>query len=243
MFMLWYGYFTSDGASALSDEFVSKYIGVTVGQNGSFQAGYRRIYIKYNSSLTIALTDPSTYGSADPYVNIYSQVDYYPGVAPTGLFPATRNVFHMVANDWAISTIAPLGTLTILPTVTGVGELESIYYFSSATGVPMGSVGWLEMPPTIAVDGTIYQYGGTEDFFGNQFYGNQGIHARADEYGLGRFFTAGSPDNRTYWTGYRYFRESPMLFNTSIGMTWQNSSTGNNPATQVGSLATYYTVS
>ena len=99
---------------------------------------------------------------------------------------------------------------------------------------------WLEMNPDIAVDGSDYRYGGTEDFFGNQFYGDQ-FHGRADEYGIARYYKSNPPDNTTYWTAYRYFRESPMMFNTSLGMTWQNPSAGNGPATRVGTLAVYYT--
>ena len=84
------------------------------------------------------------------------------------------------------------------------------------------------------------RYGGTEDFFGNQFYGNQ-FHGRTDEYGIARYFSSGVPDNTTYWSGYRYFRESPMIFNNSLAMTWSNPSAGSGPAAKVGSLGVYYT--
>ena len=94
--------------------------------------------------------------------------------------------------------------------------------------------------PTITVDGTEFRYGGTEDFFGNQFYGDQ-FHARADEYGIARDYRSGAPDNTTYWSGYRYFRESPMVFDSSLGMTWVNSWTNSVWATRVGTLAVYYT--
>jgi len=247
LFFLLYGYSTSDGADAVADEFVTKYLGIPVAVannsvNASVVGVYRRIYIKYNTSCTIILNSLPTQTQA---INIYSQVDYYPGVAPAGLYPATRNVIHFAVNDWATSTIAELGVLNILPTVTGVGELESIYFVSSAPVGGIANAHWLESDATtITVDGTTYRYYGTEDFYGNQFYGSQGIHAKTDEYGLARGYAAGSPDGRTYWTGYRYFKETPMLFNSSIGMTWQNIyHTVGTPATQVGSLATYYTVS
>jgi len=235
MFMLWDGYTTSDGTSATSDLFESKYLGITTGTSSgnATNSGFRRIYIKYNSSISISLT-------AAPITNIevYSQVEYYPGVAPPGRFPATRNVFHMYVNDWATSTIAPNTTLTVLPGVSGAGELESIYFVSSATG-PV-EPGWLEIAPALTVDGTIFEFGGNEDFFGNQFYGDQ-FHGRADEYGIARYFSAGAPDRRTYWSGYRYFRESPLLFNASLGITWRNEGAGSGPASQVGTLTVFYT--
>jgi hypothetical protein len=235
MFLLWNGYATSDGVAATGDLFLTKYLGITNATSASNEiiGGYRRIYIKYNSSINISVKMPSAFGGG-----IYSQVDYYPGVAPVGRYPATRNVFHMVVNDWASSTIAPNQVLTILPTVSGPGELESIYFVSSAPG--QVEPGWLEQNPDIKVDGTDYRYGGTEDFFGNQFYADQ-FHGRTDEYGIARYYKSNPPDNTTYWTAYRYFRESPMVFTSSLGMIWTNTIAGSGPATQVGTLAVYYT--
>ena len=235
MFLLWDGYATSDGAPATSDLFVTKYLGITSATSLSNEtiSGYRRIFIKYNSSIRISITNPPP----NPII-WYSQVEYYAGTAPAGRYPETRNVFHMVVNDWESSAVAPLQTVAVLPTVTGAGELESIYFVSSAPGPT--EPGWLEMPPTIAVDGTAFVFGGTEDFFGNQFYGDQ-FQGRTDEYGIARYFSSGAPDSTTYWTAYRYFRESPMVFNSSLGMTWQNAGAGSLPATRVGSLAVYYT--
>jgi hypothetical protein len=235
MFLLWNGYATSDGVAATSDLFLTKYLGITTATSLSNESigGYRRIYIKYNSSINISVTVPSALNGP-----VYSQVEYYSGVAPAGRYPATRNVFHMVVNDWASSTIASSQVLTVIPTVSGPGEMESIYFVSSAPG--QVEPGWLEMSPTIAVDGTVFIYGGTEDFFGNQFYGDQ-FRGRTDEYGIARYYKSNPPDNTTYWTAYRYFRESPMVFNTSLGMIWQNEYTGNGAATKVGTLAVYYT--
>ena len=237
MFMLWDGYQTADGASATGDLFESKYVGVDAATtSGNWtMGGYRRIYIKYNSSILITLTTPPGFAG-----QVYTQVEYYPGVAPAGRYPATRNVFHMVTNDWATSTIAPSAVLTILPAVSGPGELESIYFVSSAPGST--EPGWLEAAPYLTIDGTAFRYGGTEDFFGNQFYGDQ-FHGRTDEYGIARYFSSGAPDSTTYWSGYRYFKETPLIFQSTLGMIWQNqpSGGGNTAATKVGSLAVYYT--
>lgn len=233
MFLLWNGYSTGDGVAATSDLFVTKYLGITSGTSLSNEtlSGYRRVYIKYNSSISISIAVPP-----GPNIVWWSQVEYYPGVAAAGRYPATRNVFNMVANDWV--AIAPGQTVAVLPAVAGAGELESIYFVSSAPGKVEAQ--WLEQNPIIAVDGTNFHYGGTEDFFGNQFYGDQ-FHGRTDEYGIARAYSSGAPDYTTYWSGYRYFKESPMVFNSSLGMTWQNVSADAGPASRVGTLAVYYT--
>jgi hypothetical protein len=237
MFLLWNGYSTSDGTQATSDLFLTKYLGITNATSLSNQAvaGYRRIYIPYKSSISISVSAPS---SATTTQYFYSQVEYYPGAAAAGLHPATRNVFHMAVNEWAGSSIAPSAALTLLPNVTGPGELESVYFVSSAPGPAWP--GWLEIAPDITVDGTDFRFGGCEDFFGNQFYGTQ-YHGRADEYGIARYFNSVAPDNTTYWSAYRYFKESPMLFNSSLGITWQNATASSGSATRVGSLVVYYT--
>jgi len=90
------------------------------------------------------------------------------------------------------------------------------------------------MAPNLTIDSTAFGYGGTEDFFGNQFYEDH-LHGRTDEYGIARYFSSGAPDNTTYWSGYRYFKESPVVFNANLGMVWQNSPAGQAPATRVGS--------
>lgn len=233
MFLLWNGYSASDGVPATSDLFVTKYLGITsaTSQSNETISGYRRIFIKYNTSITITITVP-------PVTNIvwWSQVEYYAGAPPAGRYSARRNVFHMAVNDWA--AIGPGQLVTVLPAVAGAGELESIYFVSSAPGKVEPQ--WLEQSPEITVDGTDFRYGGTEDFFGNQFYGDQ-FHGRADEYGIARWYQSSAPDNTTYWSGYRYFRESPMLFNSSLGMTWPNVPADAGPAARVGTLAVYYT--
>ena len=239
MFLLWNGYTISDGVAATSNLFVTKYLGITSGTSSgnAMNSGYRRIYIKYNTSINISITVPPASGNSGPgNIVWWTQVEYYPGVAPVGLYPATRNVFHMVANEW--KPIAPSQTVAVLPTVVGAGELESIYFVSSAPGKVEPQ--WLETNPIITVDGTQFHFGGTEDFFGNQFYGDQ-WQGRADEYGIARDYQSAMPDNTTYWTGYRYFRESPMVFNNSLGMTWSNVAVDVGPAAQVGTLAVYYT--
>jgi hypothetical protein len=233
MFMLWNGYTTTDGVAATNDLFVTKYLGITSATSVSNEtiSGYRRVYIKYNSSINISIATAAGVNSG-----WWTQVEYYPGVAPAGRYPATRNVFHMVVNEWG--AVAPGQWISVLPTVAGAGELESIYFVSSAPGTVEPQ--WLEQNPQITVDGTVFWYGGTEDFFGNQFYGDQ-WRGRADEYGIARRYQSAAPDNTTYWSGYRYFEESPMVFGSSIGMTWQNANADAGAAARVGTLAVYYT--
>jgi hypothetical protein len=231
--MLWDGYQTLDGASSTSDLFATKYLSVTAGTSAGNNtiAGSRRIYIKYNSSITISLTMPAGMNGT-----VYTQVDYYSGAAPVGRYPATRNVFHMVANDLAASTTNQY--LEILPAISGVGELESLYLVTTAPGAVEPH--WLELPPWVVVDGTSYFYGGAEDFFGNQFYGDQ-FHGRTDEYGIARYYQSGAPDSTTYWSGYRYFRDTPLVFNSTLSARWQNANDPTLTAAKAGSLVVYYT--
>ncbi len=206
--------------------------------------GFRKIYIPYKSSLTITYHSAST---AQAY--IFTQVQWYQGAAPANLYPATRSVFHMYTSP-ALGSLAAYGTATWLPTVTGPGELESIHFF--ALGIPAGSEPkygglptWLEGDPTLTVDGTTYQYGGTEDFFGSQFYAT-GFVPHADEYGFAALGSSISNSN-TYTGMYRYFDQYPMRFNSSLGITWANGQAnegaGPPPTIKFTSMVVYYTAS
>jgi hypothetical protein len=245
MFMFTDGYVTVDAADATNDVFISKNLGVMTAQQGAL-GGFRRINIPYHSSITVTLTIANPSSPAGTNLILYSNFDYYPGAAPAGRYPATQNVFHMVCNDWATSTIAPSAVLNMLPSISGTGQLDSIFFVSSAPGGSGIVPNWLEPTPIVIADGSdTYVANGCEDFFFNNFYGSQ-FHARCDEGGIGRYFTSGSADGTTlYWTGYRFFRDSPLLFNSTLSAYWQNlPATGFGAyATKVGSLVIYYTES
>ena len=204
--------------------------------------GYRKIYIPYTSSISIVYTNASSNGTG-----IFTQVDYYPGTSPPGLHPATQNVFRMYVSPVLGTTVA-YGTMQWLPTVTGAGQLESVYVYIQGiqTGATTGNGGlptWLEGDPTIAVDSTTYQYGGTEDFFGCQFYCT-GYETRVDEYGVGILGSAlASTTSMTSF--YRYFQQFPMIFSSSIAISSENGQSGQGaygpPSVQWTSLVVYYT--
>ena len=325
MFLLWdgwilpgnngigYGY----GPTILNSQFFAgKYLGIN--DYGSQAGGYRAINIPYKSSVSISLSVPVGLIS----LNFYTQVEYYSGSAPTGRYPPTENVFHMSTSDWRNSSIVANSTLTPLPTVSGQGELESIYFVSSAPGDNIAP-SWLEVAPNIVADGNSWQYGGFEDLMGNFFYGSYG-YSRGDEAGIARFWmsdygsatpgdstsvsnfsitsnvvtftvasTAGmSAGNyvfiggmnsgtylnqqqlqvlstgftstqfeanfthsdvsstidsgtvmyhQTIWTGYRYFKDHPLLFNSSLGITWQDVNYYGSYANRAGFCIVYYT--
>ena len=251
MFMLWDGWSTLGGAvgpsTATSNQtasfFSTKYLGIAVAGQTQM-GGDRRINIPYQSSISITISSPSDNATS---AFVYSQVEYYSGAAPAGLYPATQNVFHMVTNDWRTSSIVPDQVTTFFPSTTGItGELESIYFVSSAAGAIYGATNWLELAPVIAFDGNTFTYRGCEDFFGTQFYGQNGL-TRGDECGQAIAFQGqnlGTSDAVTYWTGYRYFKEAPLRFNSSLWINWQNIDPAyGNPATKVGSCVVYYTES
>lgn len=237
MFLLWWGYITLDSADPTSQLFSTEHLGIMAALNtpgNGVIGGFRKQYIRWTTSINISLTLPGAGGMV-----VYSNVDYYAGTAPTGRFSPRMNVFHAVENPYA--AIAPGATLNLLPAVTSQGLLDSVFIVTS--GVGGQQMEWLEGTPIVTADGLTYIANGCEDFFFNSFYGTQ-WQARNDEGGIGRLFTSGAADGTTaYWTGYRFFRKSPLLFNTSLVATWANSngSAGQVAATKAGSLVTYYT--
>ena len=145
------------------------------------------------------------------------------------------------------SVAATAGTVyTPLPTQTpgSAGLLDSITLFIYASGSPAGPY-WLEGHPTVTIDGNLgpIQYG-TEDFFGSNFYFANATHS--DEWGSG--YIGKNVAGTAYYTGmYRYFRDHPCFFNTSIAFQNENGHAGELPsggttyAINYSSLVIWYT--
>ena len=195
--------------------------------------------IPYNTSLLVQWANT---GSGATSGSIYSNVDYYSGAPPAGLYPSQMGSFHSVYT--AFTSVAQYGTFTMLPTVTAAGMLGSIQLaaYSSSVTTPT----WLEGDPTITIDGTAYTYTGTEDFFCGSFYFN-GVKGNI----MG---SCGSAYVGTYSAGYgtsmyRFFYPDPgtrmIPFTTSLTITTPNGQSGqSNPApgsVNYASLVTYYT--
>jgi hypothetical protein len=186
--------------------------------------GNRKIFIPWTTSISIILHNSST-GVAG---RVFSQVLYRLGTPTwTGLNPTRHKVFHSYAIK-CCTTTNWLGTATLLPTQTiaGLGVLDSITWYSNNNNGGESGIGfdgpaqvqpkWLEGDPNITVDSgfdtqNVVEYGGTEEFFHNQFYFWQ-TSPMTDEAG-GRKFNAGGS---THINAYRYFNESPVTFDHSL---------------------------
>ena len=170
---------------------------------------------------------------------LWSQVDYYTGAIPTGVYPSTDASFHV--------HLIPLGTnltayssIDLLPVVKGAGRLNSIQLFVQGTG---GAPTWLEGVLPIYLDGVPWAYNGTEDTFcGSYYFGSRaGFLDGPDSCGITAMGRFGS----YYGTNmFRFFDANPLIFNTSLRVSWANGMRGasTNPGTvMIAALVTYYT--
>lgn len=224
----------SDGGLGAGNLFATKNLANTYSQvNGNPVNGmgaYRKIYIPYYNSIVITYTNASPANSV-----LYTQVDYYQGKAPAGLHPTTQNYFHMYT--YPFTTLAQFNQITFLPSVAGPGELDSIFLLASGVApAPQ----WLEANPTLNIDGVPYAYGGTEDFFGGQYYFVE-LPVHTDEYGVARL---GLGSNGVYYTAmYRYFHDFPLVFHSSLSFRWANGQKGEGapPTIKTAANLVYYT--
>jgi hypothetical protein len=189
-----------------SDNFTVTYYG-----DGSFGA-FRRIMIPYTSGCTISVINRSNVATA----KIYSQVYYYAGAPGPQITGTRKKTFHMATIPFTtIAQYAPVDLLNI----TGRGQIEGVNFFAYQGGG--GPPTWLEGNVNWAADGAQSSYaGGTEDFFGGQYYWSQNQYS-TDSWGIVKnsTFLGGA----LYATGmYRLFNKDPLVFDSSFKMTWHN---------------------
>jgi Protein of unknown function (DUF2961) len=196
----------------------------------------RRIFIPYTTNCKIQLVNA---GTSAP--NLYTQVDFYHGAIPFSLTGTSRKVFHSVVTP-ITNTVAQFAGFDYLPLVTlaagTTGVLESIDQVIYKVGAGI-LPSWLEGDPTITADGQVYQYGGTEDFFGGQFYWDT-LPVRTTDYGVGHL---GPANGNTLTSMYRYFRD-PVVFTSTLKYTWFNGQVAQSAAPGTvfaGGLVIYYT--
>jgi hypothetical protein len=206
----------------------------TVTQYSEFTSmgAFRRIFIPYTNGCTITITNNSTVASG----KLFSQVYYYQGAPPPQLTGSRKKTFHMATVPFTnIAQFAPLNLLN----VSGRGQIEGIHLFvyNQTTGAPT----WLEGDMNWTIDGSISGgAGGTEDFFGGQYYWTQNQFA-TDSWGI---MKNGAFDGNYYATGmYRLFNKDPMVFDQSMQLTWHNGQAGQNTppgAVNVSAIVFYY---
>ncbi len=122
---------------------------------------YRSLMIPFTTGCTVNVTNTSASTS-----EVFAQVEYARGTTPPSLTGGTRNHYHM-AHDQVIN-IAPYAVHTCLNYSGSPGEIESVI----SSFIPeWNTASYLEGNPTFTTDSNVsFVYGGTEDFFGSQWY-------------------------------------------------------------------------
>jgi hypothetical protein len=195
---------------AYSDNFT-----VTQFQETTEMGAFRRIFIPFTNGCTITITNASQVATG----RIFSQVYYYQGAPPAQITGSRKKTFHMATIPFtSIAQFAPVDLINI----TGRGQIEGLNFFVYVQNP--GPPTWLEGDITWTTDGNpTGSVGGTEDFFGGQYYWNQ-LQFATDSWGV---FKNGTFDGSSYATGmYRLFNKDPMVFDQSFKLTWHNGQAG-----------------
>ena len=170
---------------------------------------------------------------------LWSQVDYYTGAIPPGVYPPTDKSFHVHLIPLG-TKVAAYSSIDLLPAVSSTGRLNSIQLFVQGGG---GSPTWLEGVLPVYLDGVPWAYNGTEDTFCGSYYfaSSAGFLNGPDSCGITALGKFGS----LYATNmFRFFDSNPMIFRKSLQVSWFNGmrGVGNNPGTvTIAALVTYYT--
>lgn len=203
--------------------------------SGGF-AGQINLMIPFKRSLQVNyIPDDLTSGTGV----LWSQVDYYTGAIPAGVYPPTDGSFHVHLVQLGTNLTA-YSSIDLLPVVRSAGRLNSIQLFVQGSG---GAPTWLEGVLPIYLDGVPWAYNGTEDTFcGSYYFGSlAGFLNGPDSCGVTALGKFGS----LYGTNmFRFFDSNPMIFQKSLQVSWFNGmrGVGNNPGTvTIAALVTYYT--
>jgi Protein of unknown function (DUF2961)/Collagen triple helix repeat (20 copies) len=206
----------------------------TVTQYSEFTSmgAFRRIFVPFTNGCTITITNKSTVASG----RLFSQVYYYQGAPPPQLTGSRKKTFHMATVPFtSVAQFAPIDLIN----VTGRGQIEGIHLFvyNQTTGAPT----WLEGDMDWTIDGSMTgAAGGTEDFFGGQYYWTQNQYT-SDSWGV---MKNGVFDGSFYATGmYRLFNKDPMVFDQSMQLTWHNGQSGQSTppgAVNISAIVFYY---
>jgi hypothetical protein len=192
----------------------------------------RRIFIPYSNGCTITIVNNSTVAAG----KVFSQVYYYQGTPPPQLTGSRKKTFHMATVPFtSVGQFAPINLINI----AGRGQIEGIHLFvyNQQTSAPT----WLEGDVNWTIDGSLTGgAGGTEDFFGGQYYWSQNQYT-SDSWGI---MKNGIFDSSFYATGmYRLFNKDPMVFDQSMQITWHNGQVGQAAApapVNVSAIVFYY---
>jgi hypothetical protein len=193
---------------------------------------FRRIFIPYSNGCTITIINKSNVAAG----KLFSQVYYYQGTPPPQLTGTRKKTFHMATIPFTpVAQFAPLDLIN----TAGRGQIEGVnlFVYKQQTGPPT----WLEGDMNWTIDSSVTGgVGGTEDFFGGQYYWLQNQNT-TDSWGVMKNAVF---DGNFYATGmFRLFHKDPMVFDQSLQLTWHNGQAGQNtpPGTvNVSAIVFYY---
>jgi hypothetical protein len=194
-----------------STDWKTRNVGGNVAPDGF--GSYRNLMIPFSSGCTVNITNNASVNS-----QVFAQVEYASGKTPASLTGGVRNHYHIAHDD--ATNITPYAVHTCLNYSGGPGEIESVV----STFLPeYPALTYLEGDPTFITDGsTTFYYGGTEDFFGSQWY-FQSLEdtSVSDEWGSPNVVqSAGAVQAFRFFTGPRQ---------TYTKVTWNNSVIFNQP--------------
>lgn len=221
------------------------------GNNGiSSWGASRKVFIPFNFNANISITNISSSSTLRIYAQVYYILNDSTSTIPYLLSNTRRKIWR--CNLLKNISVPALGSVNLLSVSGTSGQIESVFllFYSS------NSLGSLEGNVQYTIDGVpnAYEAGGTEDYFGGQFYwdgdGNGPNFLRSDRYGLLVQYTVSSGLHNVPIcnSAYRFhLDDDPINFNSSLTLTWNNGQAGEGtppttPCTII-SLVTYWTTS
>lgn len=230
-------FFHTTGGAGVSKWYSSLYGGISNQAYGVSVGAFRQVSIPYKTGCTIDVKN----GDASNAGTIWSQIYYQTGATPAVVTGTTRNVWH---EKWVSTSVSQYAAVDLLPAVTAAGEVESVYLIVLSNA----NYGYLEGNPTWTIDGaTTVTAGGTEDYFGGQYYWASGANGiRADNWGAWLGTDLPNCTGGSFCAAmYRYhYPASRIVFNSSARFQWFNGQNGQGSApgtVNILALVTYWT--
>ncbi len=182
----------------------------------SNSGAYISVEIPFDNGISIVLSNASTSTAL-----LFSQVSYQAGPRPI----TNRNVWQAVFTG--TTSVTQYTNFTALPSVSGCVELETFYLLVKSAG----GFQYLEGNPSVTIDGNVQVWGGTEDFFGGQYYWNYGATAFTNnKWGVKMGtqligYNATLPNSASMWRNFANTNE-PVFSKTSLVIVWPNGQSG-----------------
>lgn len=198
-----------------------------IGQCNSQWGCKKRVFIPFTSSIRITVTYPDTTATVNSHV-IYRK---WPSAFPLYYSIGERRKYWHVVQDGTWGTPVSLSAFQTYNTtqISGRGQIEFISHVLlgvNATGSGCNVLTCLEGEYGLNIDGALQTYGRSDNFWGGNYYWNQGTSGTYGE------TTAVGPDCGLFtWVGqswqgsfnlhgYRFFYDKPIFFDQSFQFSW-----------------------